>query len=219
MSSRLKLLVIGAHPDDEILGCGGTIAKYIEQGHEVYILICTQAYIDHDHGWDKAYCEAQPVWQAKVDECLHIKQRFNFPFPAIQLNNIPHGELSAKIAEIIEKVKPDIVFTHFRGDLNLDHVLVSFATQVACRPPKRIRLYAYEVLSNTELGEPFKPTYYETLSKNHFLKKIEAYKCYEIESKVCSRSIVKLERLAKKRADEIRANYAEAFQIIREVNS
>jgi len=218
----MRILVIGAHPDDEILGCGGTISKYLRYGHEVYICICTQAYTSKEDGWNKDYCIQQPKWQKDVDKFLKIKKRFNFPFPTVQLNNIGHGYLAKKINEVISIVKPDIVFTHYENDLNMDHVIVSKATQVACRPEPqtkgfrwKIKLLAYETLSSTPPS--FNPNYYEILSKNDVVMKLRAYKLYVIESKSFRRTPLMVERLAKKRADEILVNYAEGFMTIREV--
>lgn len=211
----MRILVVGAHPDDEILGCGGTIAKYISQGHEAFVCICTRAYMPD---WTKEYIENQTKWQKNVDKYLGIAKRFNFDYPTVMLNNIPHGDLSRVIAKVIKEVNPAVVFTHFEGDLDIDHFMVARTTFVACRPPKRIKLFSYEVLSNTEHGQAFKPNYYEVLSKTHFARKMKAYKLYKVESKKITRTSEKLENLAKKRAHEILVNYAEAFQIIREVN-
>ena len=219
----MKILVIGAHPDDEILGCGGTIIKYIEQGHEVHILICTKAYPSYVDGWTEEYCKNQPIRQAAVDKFVGITKRHNFDIPTLHLNNVGHGEISLNINKIVGEIKPDIVFTHNFNDMNLDHFFIAKSTEVACRPePKRsgfrwkIKLYAYEIIGSTPNN--FSPNYYEILGKNHIKKKLDAFKLYTEEAKSFRRTPEIIERLSKKRADEILVNYAEAFKLIREVN-
>ena len=220
----MRILVVGAHPDDEVIGCGGTIAKYISQGHDVYVFILTQAYYSKERGWDENYYKRQIEWQKQVDEFLHIKERVRRIYPTIHLNMIPHGEIATDIQKEVERIKPDIVFTHYEGDLNMDHVIVSKATQVACRPEPqkggfkwKIKLLCYEIIGNTP--NSFNPNYYEILSKNSIKAKITALSFYQSEAIKPRHHKDKIDRLAKKRADEILVNYAEAFYIIREVNS
>lgn len=219
----MKVLIIGAHPDDELLGCGGTIVKYLEQGHEVYVLICSQAYYSREDGWTEDYIKAQRKWQKDVSTYLGITKWFSLLHPTLHLNNVFHGGLSKDISNIVELVKPDVVFTHYDHDLNMDHVIVSKATQVACRPEPqkngfkwKIKLLAYEVIGNTP--NSFNPNYYEILKKKQFNRKMKAFSLYVIESKKPRHSRERIERLSMKRADEIMVNYAEAFMVIREVN-
>ena len=220
----MRILVVGAHPDDEVIGCGGTISKYIAQGHDVYVFILTQAYYSRENNWDEEYHRRQIEWQDKVDKFLHIKERVKRIYPTVHLNTVPHGEISMDIQKEVERIRPDVVFTHYEHDLNMDHVIVSKATQVACRPEPqkkgfkwKIKLLSYEIIGNTP--NSFNPNYYEILSKNDIKTKIHALKFYQSEAIKPRHQSDKIERLAKKRADEILVNYAEVFKIIREVNS
>jgi len=211
----MQVLVIGAHPDDELIGCGGAIAKHVEKGDEVSILIFTRAYTPK---WTKDYIKRQPLWQKSVDQFLKIKKRINLDFPTLWLNTIPHGELADAIFKVITEERPDIIYTHFEGDLNMDHHFVAVSTKVACRSFTNIKLLSYEIIVNTNNGnEAFKPNFYVALGKNHLSTKISAYKLYEVESDNAKRLPQKLENLAKLRGNEIGKNYAEAFTLIREV--
>lgn len=195
------------------MGCGGTIFKLQEHDYEIYVCIITQAYLPD---WDEKYQAWQKEVQKKVDKFVGIKKRYNFPYPTVMLNNIPHGDLTKNIKSVIDEVKPDMIFTH-HADLNLDHEIVAHCTLAACRPPNKAKILAYEIPSSTELSpHPFMPNFYISLSKNHLMKKLQAYSFYEYEIKQ-TRSIRKIRTLATKRGDDIVANYAEAFELIREV--
>ena len=208
-----KALFVGAHPDDEILGCGGSMFKLKQMGYELYVLIITKAYIPD---WSKDYLEWAVKAQAKVDKYVGIKKRYNFPYPTVMLNNIPHGDLTKAIKKVVDEVEPDLLFTH-HVDLNLDHEIVAHCTLAACRPPNKAKILAYEVPSSTELSpHPFTPNFYIQLSKTHLLKKVKAYEIYSRELKE-TRSVRKVKTLATKRADDIMCNYAESFMLIREV--
>ncbi len=208
-----RILIVAAHPDDEVLGCGGTIAKLVERGVKVYVLIITMAYTPD---WTEEYIIWAKEAQKKVDALFGIKERFFLDYPTVMLNNIPHGDMAKAIKKVVDKVKPDTIFTH-HNDLNLDHLIVCRATCVACRPPANITIYSYEVPSSTELSlDPFQPNFYISLSKNHLIKKLRGYRLYDKEIKK-SRSPRKVQNMAEKRGGDIMTNYAEAFRLIREV--
>ncbi len=209
----MKILIIGAHPDDEIFGCGGTIAKLSEKNNEIYVFIMTRAYTPD---WTVAYIKWAKKAQESIDKFFGIKKRYNADYPTVMLNNIPHGDMAKEIKKVVDEVQPDIVFTH-HSDLNLDHLIVFRATCVACRPPSLTKIYSYEIPSSTELSpDVFKPNFYVSLSKNHIIKKMKALEIYHRELKK-SRSLRMVETLARKRGDDIVRNYAEAFELIREV--
>jgi len=212
----MRVLVIAAHPDDEILGVGGTICKHIEKADEVYVCIVTKAY---EPEWTIDYIQLKVEEQKKVDKLLNIKKRFNLDFPTVKLNTIPHGTLNHKLASVVDKVKPNIVYTHYENDLNQDHKIVSQATLVATRPPKRIQLLSYETLSSTEYSNiRFNPNFYVDIGK-FINKKIDIFKIYssEVREYPHPRSLKGIEILAKRRGIEIFLEHAEAFLLIRNI--
>ena len=207
-----KILIVAAHPDDEILGVGGTICKHVEKGDDVYICIVTKAY---EPEWTKEYIETKIKEQKKVDELLGIKKRINLDLPTVKLNVIPCGELNKKISIVIDKIEPDIIYTHFEHDLNYDHTLIFRACMVAVRPPKKIKLVSFETLSETEWNNKgFQPNLWTDIGR-YVSKKIEAFNIYKSEVKKYPhpRSSEGIKIQAKKRGAEIMTEYAEAFII------
>jgi len=211
-----KILVITAHPDDEILGVGGTLCKHISKGDIVNVCIVTNAY---GPKWSKAYIKNKIKEQKKVDEFLGIKRRINLDLPTVKLNTLPCGELNKKITDVIEKIRPDIVYTHYEHDLNYDHTLVFRACMVATRPVKRkTRLMCFETLSETEWGyKTFRPNVWVDITK--FVdKKIKAFKIYKSEVKLHPhpRSEEGIRILAKKRGAEALMKYSEGFILLKD---
>ncbi|MFA6549187.1 MAG: PIG-L deacetylase family protein [Candidatus Margulisiibacteriota bacterium] len=212
----MKILVVAAHPDDEILGCGGTIARHVAQGDQVLVCIVTKAF---EPQWSKAYMANKIIEQAKVDKLLGISKRYNLDLITTKLNTYAHGEINRIISELVEKVSPDIMYTHFGGDLSYDHEIIFRACLVAARPPRKIKLLCFETLSGTEWGsKAFLPNVWVKIDA--FVdKKIEAFNIYKSEVKKhphprCGEGI---RALARKRGSEICAEYAEALMLIREI--
>jgi len=216
----MKILIIVPHPDDEVLGCGGTIAKYSKKGEEVYTCIVTKAYLPD---WSEEFLRNRPKEIIKANKILGIKKTYFLDFPTVKLDTIPQKELNKAIAEIINKNNPDILFIPHKGDVNKDHRLIFEACLVASRPLKNKikKILSYEVLSETEWGqsiEPFVPSVYVDITQT-FKQKIEAIKVYKSESKPYPhpRSLEVIEALAKKRGSEVGLKAAEAFMVIREI--
>jgi LmbE family N-acetylglucosaminyl deacetylase len=212
----MNVLIVAAHPDDEVLGIGGTILKHVENGDNVYVCIVTKAY---EPQWTKEYIENKIREQAEIDKILKIKKRYNLDFPTVKLNAVPHGEINKKIDEIVNKVAPDIIYTHSEGDVNFDHTLIYRACAVAARPPKKIKLICYETLSETEWNNrSFLPNSWVNIGK-YIDQKIKAFETYrsEIKEPPHPRNAEGIKILARKRGSEICAEYAEAFMLIREI--
>lgn len=212
-----KVLVIAAHYDDELLGVGGTLLKHKDQGDEIYICIVTQGY---EPEWTKEYVEKQEKQAEEVDRILKTTKRFHCHFPAVKLNTIPNGEFNKKVYDVINEVEPDIVYTHFEQDVNIDHRLVFDAVMVATRPlNKKMKILCFETPSSTEWSQAgFKPNYYVEIT-DFIDKKVEAFLKYkdEIKEYPHPRSPEALMILSKKRGIEILKEHAEAFILIREV--
>lgn len=219
----MRVLVIAPHPDDEIIGVGGTIAKRAAEGHEVYVCVVTKA------------CE--PLFSSEIveygrkecrqaDALLGVKETIFLDFPAVMLETIPRYQLNDGILKTVQKIMPDEVYIPHRGDMQLDHKMVVDAAMVALRPKYEHvvkRIYAYETLSETGWDIPnstneFIPNVYEDISVT-INKKIEAMNKFrsQLGEFPNARSLGAIEALAKYRGATVNVNAAEAFSLIREI--
>lgn len=215
-----KILVIAPHPDDEVLGCGGTIKKNTKMGDEVYLCVVTSAY---EPEWSNFFLKNRKKEIAQSNAILGIKKTYLLNMPTVRLDSISQKQLNDEISKIILEVSPEIVYIPFGGDLNKDHRLVNEASLVAVRPIQNNSIKTvlmYEVLSETEWGiKTFAPNYYEDISST-FKVKIKSMTSYKSELRKFPhpRSLEGITMLAKKRGSEIGVNYAESFEVIRIVN-
>lgn len=205
----MRILAIGAHCDDVELGCGGTLAKHVEAGDQVGIF-----HLSSDHVGEDAAQSAAKVLGIPIDIWNLEDQKFD---------EYPFLEIVQGIEEHIKGCKPDIVFTHWTGDLNRDHQLTAQAVLTACRPLPNSTvkaIYGYEVVSSTEWGAvPFVPTHFEQLSIEHMQKKKSALECYgeEIKPSPHARSINAIHAMNVKRGAEAGVYFAEAFHVYRSI--
>jgi LmbE family N-acetylglucosaminyl deacetylase len=234
MKSKENILVISAHPDDEVLGVGGTIAKKAMDGHNIFVVILATGiasrYSNPNKQKDKIEVEINNLRKEaeKSASILKIKKIHFLDFPDNRLDTIPKMDITFELKEIIENVKPQIVYTHHFGDYNWDHRIAFDVSLMACRPnvgdvfPKQI--YSYEVLSSTDRSfqnnlNVFAPNVFEDIKDTIELKK-KALQCYKTELRKYPhpRSPEALEYLARKRGNEVGLEFAEAFQLIRKIN-
>jgi LmbE family N-acetylglucosaminyl deacetylase len=212
-------LVVGAHPDDEVLGVGGTIAKHAAEGDEVHILIVTEGATEQ---YDDEKIVEQKVREARsCADCLGAEAVHFGNLPDMRLDDTPHVEVNAVIEDAIEKVEPDIVYTHSKADVNRDHDAVYKSTMVATRPGTGVeRVLAYEVPSSTDWAggeKSFSPTFYVDIGD--FLDtKLDAFAEYDSETRSFPhpRSAKALRSLAKVRGVAGGFSAAEAFVHARE---
>ena len=218
----MKVLVIAPHHDDEVLGCGGIIAKYAKEKNDVYVCIATKAseplYTKKDDEIDRKECE-------NAHKLLGVKKTIYFDFPAAMLEDVHRYELNDAFIKLIQDIKPDEVYIPHRGDMQIDHKMISDACMVALRPRYEHhvkRIYAYETLSETEWDiqnstNAFIPNVYVDITK-YIDVKINAMKAYK--SKICKypnpRSKEGIKALAMHRGSTVSKEYAEAFMLIRE---
>lgn len=187
----MKVLVIAAHPDDEVYGMGGTIAKLADEGNEVHVLIVTDGsttqYKNNVKLNEIIIKKKQEVKCA--NEVLGVAKVHFGELPDMKLDQVAHVEINGVIENVVRKIRPDIVYTHFYGDVNLDHQNVYKSTLVAVRPvPGQSvkELYCYRVPSSTEWSPQmadssiFMPNVFVDIS-NYSPKKYEAIKLYETE--------------------------------------
>ena len=211
----MKILVIAPHPDDEVLGCGGTLKKLADSGNEIHLVIVTKGYTPD---WSEKMIKTRPDKVKKAAELLGISEISFLNFPTAKIDLVGLKELSDKLTSIGRRFKPDRVFIPFWGDLHQDHQLISKASLIAFRPMNSfVEVLAYETPSETEWGIlPFKPNLYSDISGVLDVK-LEAMKVYDDELKKAPhpRSLETIESLAKKRGSEINRNCAEAFVLVR----
>ena len=220
-----KILVIVAHPDDEVLGCGGTIAKNTANGTEVKIIYIADGESSRTQhsGSDVGLIEDR--LKSARDSCLKlgVKDIVSLDYPDQMLDTIPCLTITQSLEEIIQEFKPSIVLTHSPNDLNLDHRITSNAVMTACRPlpHSSVRgIFAFEVLSSTEWAvnqySAFVPTVYADIT-DHIDIKIDALTSYdnEMRSFPHPRSYQAVRALAQYRGATAGCEYAEAFQLIR----
>ena len=215
----MKVLVIAPHPDDEVLGCGGTIAKHAQAGDEVHLCIVTQAYTPD---WSEEFLRNRPAEIESARNTLGIKQVHLLGFPTVKLDTVPQKTLNDSLEAVFETVGPDVVYVPHHGDINMDHRIVFESCMVALRPIRRgvRRVLSYETLSETEWSmpaTPFLPNVYTDITGT-IEKKTEAMKIYKSEIKQAPhpRSVEIIEALAKKRGSEVNVMFAEAFMLVRE---
>ena len=219
----MRVLVIAPHPDDEIIGVGGTIAKRAKDGDEVYVCVVTKG---KSPLFNDEFIEQGRKECRKADKKLGVKETIFLDFPAVMLETVPRYEFNGKISEVVNSIKPDEVYIPHRGDMQIDHQMVVDAAMVAVRPrgnnyPKRV--YAYETLSETGWNIPnvvneFIPTVYEDITDTYEVK-LEAMAIFESQLSVFpeARSIGAIEALAKYRGATVSVKAAEAFSLVREV--
>jgi LmbE family N-acetylglucosaminyl deacetylase len=197
----MKIIVIGAHPDDYEVGMGGTIHKHVSEGDEVYGIVVTDG-----EGIGKP--EVRKNEAKKAAEVLGIKKVFFLGFPdrKVEYNH----DVISKIEDIINEIKPTRVYTHFNGDVHQDHRAISLSTLTAARKVKQLIFYE-------------SPTSQINFSPNFFVKfkdvtkKIEAIKAHSSVYDVSKRyfEINCIESVANFRGYQCNTEYAEAFKIFR----
>ena len=224
-----KVLVIAAHPDDEVLGIGGTVAKLSAEGVECHLLIVTDGsssqYRDSDHLHE--IIEAKKLETKGCADTLGFKSIHYGELPDMKLDKTPHVVINQVIEKVIDEVQPDTVFTHFWGDVNRDHQEVYKSTLVAVRPVmgQVVReLYCYIVPSSTEwtpdkADTMFMPNYFVNIEK-YAEQKYKAFACYSTELREYPhpRSIQYLRETDKAAGLRVGLLAAEEFVLLRKLN-
>jgi N-acetylglucosamine malate deacetylase 1 len=219
LDSIRRITIVAAHPDDEVLGCGGLIARLVGAGAEASLLTLTGVTSSRAAPL-AADVEAE---QAAAVRVLGIARSRRLAFPDNRLDTVPLLELVREV-EREQAFAPDLVLTHAPGDLNVDHRLAHQATLTAFRPAGAPgpRLLAFETLSSTEWQDPalvlFRPNCWVDISA-HLATKLAAMRCYasELRAPPHPRSLEGISAKARSRGFEVGVAAAEAFHIIREV--
>ncbi|MAM33932.1 MAG: GlcNAc-PI de-N-acetylase [Micavibrio sp.] len=218
-----KILVVAAHPDDEVLGCGGTIARHVSQSDLVKVIFLTDGESARDNFKDTDVSERRQS-AVKAREILGIEDIYWADFPDNKMDSVPLIEIVKKIESVIKIFQPSIIYTHHAHDLNIDHRRACQAVITACRPQFNHsvkEIYSFEVLSSTE---------WQIQSPSHVfcanlivdisdqidtkMKAIEAYS-QEMREHPHSRSREAIKALASLRGATHGCSFAEAFSVIR----
>ena len=228
MSNIDRILIVAAHPDDEVLGCGGTVARLSMEGSDIYTIILGEGVTSRNRKRDLTKREneiAELKKQAEnANKVLGVKKVYTFNFPDNRFDTVPLLDIIKTIEEIKDDIKPDIVFTHHLGDLNIDHQVTFKAVMAACRPTidESVKeIYSFEIPSSTEWNAPssltyFMPDYFVDVNKSLEIK-INALKEYKTELRDFPhpRSLKAVELNAKQWGVKMGFEAAEAYKTIR----
>jgi LmbE family N-acetylglucosaminyl deacetylase len=220
-----NIIIISAHPDDEIIGAGGTLLKHRDSGDNIFWLITTNIF-DHQ-GFNKDRIESRQTEIKKVAALLGVKNTFLLDYPTMNLSSSSVISMTPKISEVFQEVKPEIIYCLNRSDAHSDH-RHTFDAVMACtksfRYPFVKQVLMYECISETEfapnlLEKVFMPNYFVDVSK-HFKEKLEIMKVYESEigEHPFPRSLRNMEALATFRGASVGVEYAEAFQLLKYID-
>lgn len=224
------ILVVAAHPDDEVLGCGGTIARHVKQGDRVAVVILAEGVTsraptrDAERDADKLQTVAAAARRACA--ILGVEDITLHGFPDNRMDSLPLLDVVKVVEGHIDRLRPAIVYTHHGGDVNVDHRVAYQAVVTACRPqpghPVKT-LLTFETPSSTEWqppsgGSSFEPSWFVDIAET-LQAKLDALSAYESELREWPhpRSIRAVEHLARWRGATVGKDAAEAFVLAREI--
>lgn len=225
-----NVLVVAAHPDDELLGCGGAVAKHAAAGDPVHILIVAEGATSRsphrdarDHSSELSRLRDAAVRAAAA---VGAKTPIFGMLPDNRLDSVDLLDVVKVVEGVVERVRPGVVYTHHGADLNVDHRIVHSAVLTACRPLPETgvrAIYAFETVSSTEwasaaLGEGFWPTHYVDVTP-YMAQKLKALSCYDMEMRPAphARSLENVAALAHVRGMSVGVAAAEAFMVLRQI--
>jgi LmbE family N-acetylglucosaminyl deacetylase len=225
LSSPRRVLAIVAHPDDEVIGAGGTLARHARLADEVHIAFLTDGV--SARGSDNAAAGRRAVAAKQAANALGAHASHFLGFPDNRLDTIALLDVVKAVETIVSEMRPHTVYTHHNGDLNIDHVLCHRAVMTACRPiPGSTvrRIFAIEVVSSTEWAPQtsglFSPTRFVDISATRMVKRraLEAY-AEEMRSFPHPRSYESIATLEQWRGASAGLSCAEAFVVLRDIEA
>ena len=221
-----NVLVVAPHPDDETLGCGGSLLKHKANGDNIYWLIITNVFLNKPYNWNEEKIANRQIEIDKVSGLYGFNNTFKLDFPTTELDSISTSELIGSISKIIYDVQPEIIYLPNCYDIHTDHQL-TFKAAYSCtknfRYPFIKRILMYETLSETEFvpslqSSTFNPNVFVDITE-YFGGKLEILKIYksEIMKGNMPRSISSIESLARFRGSQIGVKYSESFQLLKDI--
>lgn len=221
----LNILVVAAHPDDEVLGCGATIAKHKESGDIVWVMLLGQGITSR-----KILSKKQRVEDRKkllesarrANRQLGVDRLIIKDLPDNKFDSVPMLEVVQTVEEVLDEFKPQIIYSHNPTDVNVDHRVTIEAVETVARPatkPYVNKVLSFEIPSSTEWNftrEPFRPNIFIELTNRQLEKKVSSLSKYEGEMRPFPhpRSAEFLRSLAKVRGSQGGFSLAEAFSLI-----
>ena len=229
MPAPSSVLVVAAHPDDEILGCGGTMTRLAREGHQVRIAILAEGMSSryaHREDADPRQLQHLHARAQQAADKVGAKEVVLCKLPDNRLDTVPLLEVVKQVEELVARFRPEVIYTHHPGDLNVDHGVAHRAVLTATRPVAGQcvkEIYAFEVPSSTEWAfqrlEPlFRPSVFVDITET-LETKIEALACYDTETRKFPhpRSAEALRAIAKRWGSVVGLPAVEAFELIRSV--
>lgn len=219
------IIIISAHPDDEVIGAGGTLLKHKENGDQLFWIITTNVF--ENQGFTKERVESRQEEIKRVAKRLGIKEYFILNNPTMSLTTETLTQMIPEISTIFHQVKPEIIYCLNRSDAHSDH-RITFDAVLACtksfRYPFIKRVLMYECISETEFAPAlaehvFLPNYFVDIS-DFLQEKLEIMKIYksELGEHPFPRSLRNMEALATFRGASVGTEYAEAFQLLKYID-
>ena len=221
----MRVLVIAPHPDDETLGCGGTLLRHKESGDQISWLIMTKG---HEPGWSAETLTSKEAEIEKVTAAYGFEQVFRAGFAAVQMDRLALEDVIRGVREVIDEARPACVYLNHAGDVHSDHRVTFEATMSALKPFNTARhgvhrVLSYETLSSTDAmpaaaGQSFVPTVFNDITR-FIERKLEIMSLYatEVQAYPLPRALESIRALARLRGSTVGVEYAESFMLIREV--
>jgi len=219
-----KIMVIAAHPDDEMLGCGGTLIKHSKKGDLIKTLILGQGMLSR--GEDESILNQLRADSKKANDIIGVNDLKFFDFPDNAFDSVPLLNIIKVVEKEIDDYEPDIIYTHFSNDLNIDHRRTFEAVMTACRPQPAFKnpdIYSFFIQSSTDWissteATQFVPNVFVDV-EDEIEQKIEALKTYQTEMKEYphSRSLESIRVFSQYWGTRVGKLYAEPFVLVRSV--
>lgn len=219
----MNVVVVAAHPDDEVLGAGATLARHVRAGDDVHAVVLAEGATSR---YDVRMVDELQAGGVAAAECIGLSSVRFEAFPDQRLDQIPLIDLTQHVEEVLAELRPSVVYTHFSGDVNVDHGMVAQAVWTACRP-YRLRsvklIAAFETPSSTEWSSPirgseFRPNMFVDVSGTIECK-LSAMACYssELRDYPHPRSLRALRERAAHWGSVVGTSAAEPFVILRDI--